>query len=306
MLNDAKQSVENAPTQEEEMQTTTITAAKQPLAASKWSWYLGLLAGLVAHSLFGIHPIFSRYLQHTTSNKFPPLLLIGSMNFIALVLYMPRILYKCVRQILLAAKQSQEAATFKEKLITVLRFAKQEIISQSWILIFFAINLILRSITNIMSSKYAQAIYVQLIALSVPFMVTILATCISKAHALYMRKVKKVTEFEIMFADESINIKTLFAIAVSVIGGALIILGGVGRTEHWYDFATNFKFHNIGGAEISTSDIIGMILSLVSSITLAVYMIQLRFMKTRKSKQEFQFVNLNNGGMVKHLVMQFS
>lgn len=284
-----KQDIELAPTQEEEVKLETQAQINKTIATPSESfWYLGLLAGITTHGLTGLHPVFSRYLQHMPV-PFPPLLLLGAMNSITLLVLCPRLLLVWVRKLVSLKKQHPSLRVFAQQCVF------QDLI-KNWLLWIFAINFIIRSVTNILASKYAQGIYVQLIALAIPFMTTIMAFTISKLNAVYYKYIKKQPNAQVLFADETVNWKTLVALVITCKGGALIILGGVGKTEHWYDFATSFKFYNLENSEFSGWDVLGMFFSFLSSLAFTLYMLLLRYAKTKKMENE-PLINLNDGGI---------
>lgn len=249
--------------------------------------------------------MFSRYLQHTSKNPLPPLALLSMTNIVAFLIYLPRVLYRIglgFYRFFAARRHNSLKSNLKDFFTFYLEFVKTDLL-KNWMLWVFVSNLMLRSATNVLSSRWTQAIYVQLIALSTPFLVSFIASGIAAIHTIYL----KAKSFGVMpypenikstlFEDERINWKMLIAIVISTIGATLIIFGGVGQVPEgtpWYNFLITFK---IDFSKLTTNitwlDLIGMILALISAACLAFYMITIRFMKT--SANTGSVIHLNNG-----------
>jgi hypothetical protein len=61
------------------------------------SQYFSHGMSVVSHMLFGLHPVFSRYLQHTMAHPIPALSLISAGFGSVIAIYLPKILYKIIR-----------------------------------------------------------------------------------------------------------------------------------------------------------------------------------------------------------------
>jgi drug/metabolite transporter (DMT)-like permease len=143
-------------------------------------------------------------------------------------------------------------------------------------LIVFILATIARSGTNLYSTKFTSAVNVQLVSLSTPFIVSIMSLFI-------------VNRFVAGAQKEFWNWKSFASMALAVLGGAIIIIGGAVPNHpqrHWYDFFTHIEldFKLLERHSLSYLDILGMGLALFSSMCLSIYMIALRFMRKKYAK----------------------
>ncbi|KAL9658560.1 hypothetical protein ABK040_006099 [Willaertia magna] len=252
------------------------------------TFYFAWCCAILVHILFGIHPIFSRYLQHDSENPFPPMMLITSCHLFIIIIYLPRMLYKLFiylknkRQQEFKEQNEQNDIQLEEIDITTTQFHSESM--KSKILKFikliapvsvFLISLVVRSSTNIASSKFAKAIYVQLFALTTPFFLTFLTVFI------YNKFISKTS-------GEKLTLKSWIAMLFTVIGGAIIIIGSSVSKEDsvensWYSFLFIYKIDwNTFSDNVTWKDGIGILFTVISSVTLAIYMLSLRFMKETK------------------------
>jgi len=245
----------------------------------KWKAAVGWICCISVHILFGIHPIFSRYLQSQSPNKFPSMLLITSCHLAALVIYSPRIVYLLfvyVRNRLRERRlePKEEEAPLPEQLSTKERLKKFGKSLKRFIPVTaFFISLVARSATNIMSSKFTSALFVQLFALATPFILALTTVFIYNRWFLGSSTSK-----------ESFGLKAWVSMIATVIGGLVIIIGSVvpkSEVEQpWYAFFYTYSIQWSAFADNITGwDALGISLSLISSVCLVWYMLCLRYMK---------------------------
>jgi drug/metabolite transporter (DMT)-like permease len=210
-------------------------------------YVLPMTAILLTHILFGLHPVFSRYLQYKA--KLPSLSLVSCLYGIGLILYLPKALYD-----LWILIRKYKSDFFKMQVVPLLK---------NWILWVFVIDVALRSVTNILASRFTSATFVQLITLSTPFMVSFLS-CI--------------------FLRERVSIATIICMVVTIIGGILLILAGSNPSKSGnYEFHWTIDFSKIG-QNLTWDDLIGIATAATSSFLLAVYMVLVRY--SGKAKPE--------------------
>jgi drug/metabolite transporter (DMT)-like permease len=176
-------------------------------AGAIWPW---LLVALGAHTFWGIYPVLGRYLQTVSHIPSMSLLVVGyaPMAIIMFVFILPRYGLNMFRARALWA---------------------------------FALIVVLRSITNLLASRYTLAIYVQLITLMTPFIVAFLS---------------------VVLLRERLPGRTWQAMVLSFIGSLLIISSDIGTD--------GFHF------SLTPSDWLGMGLATTSALFLALYMIAVR------------------------------
>lgn len=186
--------------------------AKQTLAGSSgtdvsWFW---IGAALLGHTGWGSYPVFARYLQ--TVSNLPALAILSASNGVVLVL------------IGWYLWQHASASALRSPVV--------------WL---FALAVAGRGITNVLAARYTLALYVQMIALSTPFLVALLGATLF---------------------GERIPRYTLPAIAVSVLGGVLVL--------------SDSSATSLLAVQLTPSDWLGIGLSLLSSLFLSFYMLLIR------------------------------
>lgn len=176
-------------------------------AGAIWPW---LLVALGAHTFWGIYPVLGRYLQTVSHIPSMSLLVVGyaPMAMIMFVYILPRYGMNMFRS------------------------------RPLWV---FALIVVLRSITNLLASRYTLAIYVQLITLMTPFLVAFLS---------------------VVLLRERLPGRTWQAMVLSFVGSLLIISSEIGTD--------GFHF------SLTPSDWLGMGLATASALFLALYMIAVR------------------------------
>jgi drug/metabolite transporter (DMT)-like permease len=184
-----------------------VKAVQQGLNSRAFAW--GLLA-LGAHTAWGLYPPLARYLQ--TVSQLPTFALAAVGNAVVLMLLFflvfPRLDWRVFRQPVL------------------------------WL---FALIVVGRSVTNLLSALYTLAIYVQMVNLMVPFLVAFLSTT---------------------FFKDRLPRLTFPALMLSLLGALLMISGDVGSA----------------GVRLALgpTDWLGIGLAGLSSVFLALYMILIR------------------------------
>ena len=166
-----------------------------------------LLIALVGHTSWGIYPVLGRYLQTVSHIPSMALMVVG---------YLPL------------------AIVFM--LWAWPRYGK--VILSARTLWYFAVIVALRSVTNILASRYTLAIYVQLITLMTPFLIALLSTLVLR---------------------ERMPKGTVPAMAISFTGSLLMISSEISGSGIHFSLTQN--------------DWVGIGLALTSAVFLAFYMI---------------------------------
>jgi drug/metabolite transporter (DMT)-like permease len=224
---------------------------------------------ILSHVLFGLQPVFSRYLQRPPA-RLPPLSLLCMGFASVLLLYVPKITYKSI--VWFKEWSARDGLSAKSIGRAVAVFFTDFVLN--WKMHLCVFSIVARYGTTFYSAGYTNAVYVQLIALLSPFMISvILSRFLGDSLEGRMNKLTP---------------KTFSALAFTVIGSILIILGGVRTTpkhnEAWYDILFNFEMDwGTLGSDLTRRDDIGMSLALVSTFFISVYMIMLRLCKTNTS-----------------------
>lgn len=107
---------------------------------AEWRW---LAAALLAHTLWGAHPVLSRYLQTVSG--------LPSMSLLFIAYVVPLIL-----------------------IVTLYRRKLRFTLFASPVLWAFALIVAVRAITNMLAARYTLSIYVQLVTQATPFLVVLL------------------------------------------------------------------------------------------------------------------------------------
>ncbi len=191
----------------------TVTAnpppkASPPPAPLNWTW---VLVALASHTAWGAYPVLARYLQ--TVSNLPGMALLAAANALTFLL-----LFGWLRPHL-------KRGLLRSPLI--------------WLIVLAVLG---RAPTNMLAARFALAIYVQLAALSTPFLVVLLGRTIFR---------------------EPIPAYTIPALLLSLIGSLLMLSGGNGLAL-------------LLPVAVTPSDWLGMALALVSSLFLALYMLLIR------------------------------
>lgn len=178
------------------------------LQVSNWTW---ILISLGAHTGWGANPVLGRYLQ--TVSHLPSLSIIGFGNLIDLFL------------ITLVILPHLDIRMFRQPIL--------------WL---FTIIVFFRGTTNLLSTRFTLAVYVQLINLLTPFVVALIST---------------------IFLREKLPRYTWRAILLALFGALLMTSANM----------------NGGGLKIALgkSDWIGIGLASISTLFLAFYMITARY-----------------------------
>lgn len=172
-----------------------------------WVW---MLVSLGAHTAWGVYPVLGRYLQTVSHIPSMALLVVGylPMVFVLALYVIPRHGWS-----LFAARGM-------------------------WL---FALVVVVRSITNILATRYTLAIYVQMITLLTPFLVALLNA---------------------LFLHEPMPKYTLHATVLSFVGSVLMVGGNLG--------AAGLTF------ALRPTDWLGIGLASCSALFLAFYMLAVR------------------------------
>jgi drug/metabolite transporter (DMT)-like permease len=175
---------------------------------TRWLWVLIALAG---HTGWGSYPVLARYLQ--TISDLPSMALLSLGSGLVLLVFAPFMW------------QHLDRSLVRSRLL--------------WLLVLFVVG---RSITNLLAARFTLAIYVQLVTLSVPFLVVLLGR---------------------LFFSEPIPRYTLHAITFSLTGSLLMLSSSSDVLHLWK-------------IPLAPADWLGIGLALLSSICLATYMLLVR------------------------------
>lgn len=169
-----------------------------------------IAATLYAQTAWGAYPVLIRYLQTVTLLPSMSLMSLGSFLalFVVGLVYLPRI----------------EWHSFRNKK-----------------LLFFALVVVARGVSNILAARFTLAIYVQLITLLTPFIVALLSTAVLR---------------------EKLPRYTIQAMLISVIGAMMLIGGGLVGADSF--------------PQANRTDWLGISLALGGSLLLAIYMVAIR------------------------------
>lgn len=177
---------------------------------SKSSNFPWIAATLYAQTAWGAYPVLIRYLQTVTLLPSMSLMSLGSFLalFVVGLVYLPRI----------------EWHSFRNKK-----------------LLFFALVVVARGVSNILAARFTLAIYVQLITLLTPFIVALLSTAVLR---------------------EKLPRYTIQAMLISVLGAMMLIGGGLVGADSF--------------PQANRTDWLGISLALGGSLLLAIYMVAIR------------------------------
>ncbi len=169
------------------------------------------LLALLSHTGWGLYPVFARYLQAVSGLPGLSILAVGNLLVLALL---------------------------ARPLLGSLRFE----MLRAPLLWAFAFAVVGRAITNVLAARYALATYVQLVALSTPFLVVLLGRT---------------------FFREPIPRHTFTAVSLTVIGSLLLLSSGDNPLS-------------LVQLAPSSADWLGMLLAFISSTFLSFYMLFMR------------------------------
>ncbi len=247
-----------------------------------FSQYFNHSLSILSHILFGLHPVFSRYLQYSMPNPLPVLSLITVGFGSVFLLYLPKTIYQVTR---FTSQKLKNEKLNKEFVQRIARLFWTDFIL-NWRLWIYIGSVLSRSLTNIYSSRLTSAIYVQLIALTSPFMVSAISW-------IFLRNTPE-------GRADRLTIRTFLAMVTTIVGSAFIILGGIHSEGEsgvaWRYFITNFKieFRTLG-SDISTRDFMGMACALLANLCLAVYMIMVKTLKKANANSASKFLTEGSG-----------
>ncbi|KAL0487006.1 10 TM domain-containing transmembrane protein [Acrasis kona] len=243
--------------------------------------YIAYIFAILSHGLFGLHPVFSRYLQHSMQHPLPGFSLMFVAFGCVIVAFSPKIGYRSFKFIYPRLKQEKINMALVKR---VLKILWTDFILNYRIWSYVAV-VVIRAMTNIFSSRFTSAVYVQLIGLLAPFMV-------SGITFIFLRNTPE-------GRADKLTWKTFLALTCTIIGSVLIILGGVksnGGAEHWYSFFVNFKIDwSALGNNITGYDLLGMGLAFVSNLFLSIYMILVKRLKSSNAASASSFLTDGEG-----------
>ncbi|KAL0482201.1 hypothetical protein AKO1_013310 [Acrasis kona] len=235
--------------------------------------YLYYFLTILSHVLFGLQPVFSRYLQ---KEGIPTMSLLCMGFMTVLVLYIPKIIYKTVNWFNLWVNEEG----FNRKSISRAATVFYTDFLLNWKMHLCVFSIVARYGTTFYSSRYTNAVYIQLIGLLSPFFISFL-------NYIFLRDTPE-------GKMDSLNVRTFISLIFTVMGSVLIILGGVKGErpkDHWYSFMYNFDMKWNIGKNITSVDLFGIFLALMSTIFLSIYMVMTRLCKTSTTCKYFLLVD---------------
>jgi drug/metabolite transporter (DMT)-like permease len=242
---------------------------------------VGVLSAFYMHIAFSICVVLVRYVQ---MRNFPTFALLGSIHLVILILFIPRLIY-------LAIKHRQKITCAQ-----IGTFFKKEILT-NWILYVFAISAIAVTLLLTLAPRFTKAIYVQLILLITPFVVSFICIIIAKIHRMINARLKKPSDSFVLFADERITVLDILALCVAVAGGILVIFGGladptqVSPTDPWYQFVYRWKLDFTAfSSNFSSNDILGIFLTLAAVFVMAIFWLVIRLIAIRQEVYKWESI----------------
>ncbi len=236
---------------------------------------------VVAHVLWGLQPVFSRYMQRLADSPVPALSLLTVGFSCVLVLYSPKVL---LNVILFYREKSKNEPITKARLKQGLRLVWTDFIL-NWRLWAFGVALVFRTITNILSSRFTSAIYVQLVGITAPFFISFFTI-------VFMRNTRD-------GKMDRLTWKTFITLITTVIGCLLIILGGVhaeGHQQEWWQVFTNFtiQWQHLG-SNLTEWDGIGIGIAVLSTIFYAGYMMLIKKLRIAMEASNSELIFITTG-----------
>jgi drug/metabolite transporter (DMT)-like permease len=226
---------------------------------------IAFAGGLLGHCIFGIQPPFARYLQRVSN--LPTFLLLVVSNIIALAVYSPRFIWLIIQRIRTAKNNNETTTSYKQIFNDV---SIRRICKRYSLLAIYVVSIVVRTVTLFYAAKWTSSLYVQLFSLSTPFMITILTIFVMNRFLPEEQK-------------ERWNWKCFVVTIVTVFGGVLIVIGNAvppSENTKWYSFLTTVKIDwNSIAQNLTMNDILGIGMTLFSSLCIVIYLLVIRFMK---------------------------
>lgn len=240
-----------------------------PVKQSPFDKYVYYFLTVLSHILFGLQPVFSRYLQKQPAGI--PTMSLLCMGFLTvLVFYIPKIVYKTY--IWISAWICQGVTV--KSISRAFKVLWTDFVL-NWKMHLCVFSIVARYGTTFYSTGYTSAVYVQLIGLLSPFFISFLNYCFLR-HSPDGKL-------------DSLSWRTFIALLFTIIGSVLIILGGIktntiGQNDTYWSFLFNFDINlKKIGSDLTYRDYIGMSLAFLSTFLISVYMVTLRLCVTNKS-----------------------
>lgn len=253
------------------------------LKITQYSSIAGILLTILLHSMMGLQPVLSRYLQTFNVPSF-------SINSIACIigsiLFIPRIIIRFI--IYLSREKKSLQSIFSETSSQIKKDWKWKRVFMTVIVMFlFSCVIMVRSISNLLATKFTRALYVQLISLTAPFFTIILSFSISMIWRYILlpcpcfSKISK-TQQPTTSKSTKLIVATLFVMLLATIGGSFIIIGGVCSTDNDFWTISWSKLVN----DFSYQDLIGIGIAFSRNIAYAIYAIMIEFIIASPSSQQ--------------------
>jgi drug/metabolite transporter (DMT)-like permease len=249
---------------------------------------VGLLSAVLNYVITGSSPVVTRYLQRDC--KVPSMSINAIANISVLV---PYLIFRVVLWIVRGkCKRKDEAQnnyssvtkqiwTRNKSVLSLIYALLYEVFVSYMILWILGLVVMVRSVTNLLSSRFTKATNVQLVNLCAPFIVSILSIIIYLVlSALERRRSSRlegnmesnsfIHNMKNMFAGEKLSLPMVVCMVFTLLGGVIIILA-VSTITFW-EFPSLRQFL----AKFTVYDVLGMGIALFSTFVLSLNNITLK------------------------------
>jgi drug/metabolite transporter (DMT)-like permease len=228
--------------------------------------YGALCVAIFSHFAFGLQPVFSRYLQSKMAHPLPAFSLITVSFALNCIVFSPKLVYSGYKNRTNLLRTTIDREFFKR----IIRVFYSDFLC-NWLLWLYLFACVSRVPANFFASRLTNAIYVQLIGLLSPFVISFLTFC-------FLRNTRE-------GKMDRLSWKTFIALLATIAGCVLIILGGTNDVKKedakWWEFLINFKVEwQSLGKGLTMYDAIGMGCAFLFVILLSSYMLMTQVLKT--------------------------
>jgi drug/metabolite transporter (DMT)-like permease len=239
--------------------------------------YGALSVAIFSHIAFGLQPVFSRYLQNAMEHPLPSFSLITVGFGLNVIAFSPKLIYsgyKYYRSTLIHEKFD------KSFVMNLLQIFYSDFI-KNWMLWVYLFTCIARVPSNFYASRLTSAIYVQLIGLLSPFVISFLTF-------VFLRNTRQ-------GKMDKLSWKTFAALIATILGCVMIILGGIppeaNLDRKWWSFLVTFEIEwSALGKGLTVWDAVGMGCAFTFCILLSSYMLMTQVLKMYNAQSASKFL----------------